>query len=95
MMKVAYVVEKPERSPSNLAIMPIYIFEPEIFNVIREIGPGVGGEIQLTDTIQKLIEMQKPVRVIKLGEMKLDWMLEHLKPAGKPFPHHTGMLKGL
>ena len=93
-MKVAYVVEKPERPPSNLAIMPIYIFEPEIFNVIREIGPGVGGEIQLTDAIQKLIEMQKPVRVIKLGEMKLDWMLEHLKPTGKPLPHHTSILKG-
>ena len=73
-MKVVYVVEKPEKPPSNLAIMPIYIFEPEIFNVIREIGPGVGGEIQLTDAIQKLIEMQKPVRAIKLreDEVRLD-----------------------
>jgi len=94
-MKIAYVVEKPEKPPSNLAIMHIYIFEPEIFNAIWEIGPSVGGEIQLTDAIQKLIKMQKPVRAIKLVEMKLDWMLEHLKPAGKPFPHHTGMLKGL
>jgi len=42
-MKVVYVVEKPERPPSNLAIMPIYVFEPEIFDAIREIGPSVGG----------------------------------------------------
>jgi len=73
-MKVAYVVEKPQKPPSNLAIMPIYIFEPEIFNAIREIGPGVGGEIQLTDAIQKLIRTQRPVRAIKLreDEVRLD-----------------------
>ena len=73
-MRVTYVVEKPEKPPSNLVIMPIYVFEPEIFDVIREIGPGVGGEIQLTDAIQKLIEAQKPVRAIKLveDEVRLD-----------------------
>jgi len=73
-MRVTYVVEKPEKPPSNLVIMPIYVFEPEIFDVIREIGPGVWGEIQLTDAIQKLIEAQKPVRAIKLveDEVRLD-----------------------
>jgi len=73
-MRVVYVVEKPEKPPSNFAIMPIYVFEPEIFDAIREIGPGVGGEIQLTDAIQKLIEAHKPVRAIKLraDEVRLD-----------------------
>jgi len=73
-MRVTYVVEKPERPPSNLVIMPIYVFEPEIFDAIRGVGPGVGGEIQLTDAIQRLIEAQKPVRAIKLveDEVRLD-----------------------
>jgi len=73
-MKVVYIVEKPERPPSNLAIMPIYVFDPEIFDAIREVGPGVGGEVQLTDAIQRLIEERRPVRAIKLreDEVRLD-----------------------
>jgi UTP--glucose-1-phosphate uridylyltransferase len=73
-IRVLRVVEKPEKPPSNLAIMPIYVFEPEIFGAIKETGPGVGGEIQLTDAIQKLIDVQKPVEAIKLrgDEVRLD-----------------------
>jgi UTP--glucose-1-phosphate uridylyltransferase len=73
-MRVVRVVEKPEKPISNLAIMPVYIFEPEIFEAIKETGPGVGGEIQLTDAIQKLIDIQKPVEAIKLreDEIRLD-----------------------
>jgi len=73
-LKVTRVVEKPEKPPSNLAIIPIYIFQPEIFDAIRDTKPGVGGEIQLTDAIQKLIEQQKPVEAITLkeDEMRLD-----------------------
>ncbi|MEM2779990.1 MAG: sugar phosphate nucleotidyltransferase [Candidatus Bathyarchaeia archaeon] len=73
-IKVRQVLEKPERPPSNLAIMPIYIFEAEIFKALKETGPGVGGEIQLTDAIQKLIEWQMSVEAIKLkeDEVRLD-----------------------
>ena len=73
-LRVVHVVEKPERPPSNLAIMPIYIFKPEIFEAIRATCPSVGGEIQLTDAIQKLIDAQKPVEAIKLreDEVRLD-----------------------
>jgi len=73
-IRVVHMVEKPEKPPSNLAIMPIYVFEPEIFEAIKKTGPGVGGEIQLTDAIQKLINAQKPVEAIKLreDEVRLD-----------------------
>ncbi|MEM2793326.1 MAG: UTP--glucose-1-phosphate uridylyltransferase [Candidatus Methanomethylicia archaeon] len=67
-LKVEYVVEKPEEPPSNLAIMPIYIFDPVIFRALKQTGPGVGGEIQLTDAIQKLIEWGMRVEAIKLRE---------------------------
>ncbi|MFC5531553.1 UTP--glucose-1-phosphate uridylyltransferase GalU [Cohnella yongneupensis] len=49
-------IEKPERgtAPSNLAIMGRYILTPEIFDYLERQEIGAGGEIQLTDAIQKL-----------------------------------------
>jgi UTP--glucose-1-phosphate uridylyltransferase len=53
-------VEKPEpgTAPSNLAIMGRYVFTPEIFTFLDEQEKGAGGEIQLTDAIQKLNSIQ-------------------------------------
>lgn len=50
------LVEKPlaHQAPSNLAIMGRYVLTPDIFDKIDETEPGVGGEIQLTDALQKL-----------------------------------------
>ncbi|WP_160032341.1 UTP--glucose-1-phosphate uridylyltransferase GalU [Paenibacillus sp. An7] len=50
------LIEKPPigTAPSNLAIMGRYILTPEIFNYLEEQEIGAGGEIQLTDAIQKL-----------------------------------------
>ncbi|WP_176344445.1 UTP--glucose-1-phosphate uridylyltransferase GalU [Priestia aryabhattai] len=54
-------VEKPAlgTAPSNLAIMGRYIFTPEIFKFLEQQEVGTGGEIQLTDAIQKLNEIQR------------------------------------
>ncbi|MBM7661732.1 UTP--glucose-1-phosphate uridylyltransferase [Bacillus mesophilus] len=54
-------VEKPERgtAPSNLAIMGRYILTPEIFMFLEQQEIGAGGEIQLTDAIQKLNGIQR------------------------------------
>ncbi|MCM3399464.1 UTP--glucose-1-phosphate uridylyltransferase GalU [Oceanobacillus profundus] len=53
-------VEKPEpgTAPSNLAIMGRYVFTPEIFTFLDKQQIGAGGEIQLTDAIQMLNEIQ-------------------------------------
>jgi len=58
--KVNRFVEKPEMgtAPSNLAIMGRYILTPEIFDLLENQETGTGGEIQLTDAIQKLNEEQ-------------------------------------
>ena len=58
--KVKKFVEKPARgtAPSNLAIMGRYIFTPEIFGFLGEHEIGAGGEIQLTDAIEKLNQVQ-------------------------------------
>lgn len=64
--RVEKVVEKPEQPPSNLAILPLYIFDPIIFKALEAIPPGKDGEIQLTDGIQKLIDWGLKVYAIKL-----------------------------
>ena len=60
LVKVLDIVEKPDPkdAPSNLAAIGRYVLTPEIFGAIRNIGPGVGGEIQLTDAIRTLIKTQ-------------------------------------
>lgn len=53
---VAGLVEKPkpEAAPSRLASLGRYVFDAEIFDVLRRLGPGAGGEIQLADAIDIL-----------------------------------------
>lgn len=63
--RVLGLEEKPKRPKSNLAIMPIYIFKPKIFDALLEIKPGVGNELQLTDAIQKIISSNGDVLAIK------------------------------
>lgn len=54
------MVEKPPRdkAPSNLAITGRYILQPEIFALLADQGKGAGGEIQLTDSMFRLMEKQ-------------------------------------
>ncbi|OOR88699.1 UTP--glucose-1-phosphate uridylyltransferase [Moraxella bovis] len=51
-------VEKPplKDAPSNLAVVGRYVFSPEIFDFLAKVEPSVGGEIQLTDAIDALID---------------------------------------
>lgn len=72
--KVKRVVEKPEKPPTNLAIMPIYIFHPVIFKALEKTLPDKGGEVQLTDAIQRLIDWGLNVCAVRLGpdETRLD-----------------------
>jgi UDP-glucose pyrophosphorylase len=54
--RVVRVVEKPRDPPSNLAIMPYYVLPPDVMGVLATLKPGVGGEIQLTDAIEELLQ---------------------------------------
>lgn len=58
--QVRRFVEKPPlgQAPSNLAIMGRYVLSPEIFEFLGKHEVGAGGEIQLTDAIQRLNEAQ-------------------------------------
>lgn len=72
--RVLRIVEKPKVPPSNLATVPFYIFDPLIMEALKNIGPRVGGEIQLTDAIQRLIDDGYRVYATALeeGEERLD-----------------------
>jgi UTP--glucose-1-phosphate uridylyltransferase len=55
------LVEKPARgeAPSRLAIPGRYILTPDIFDILENAQPTVGGEIQLTDALQALAKKRK------------------------------------
>ena len=55
------IIEKPsrEKAPSNIATMGRYVLTPRIFECLEKTGPGVGGEIQLTDAIKLLLGSEK------------------------------------
>ncbi len=58
--RVEEIVEKPkpEKAPSNLAVVGRYILTPAIFDKLDQVTPGAGGEIQLTDAIALLLKEQ-------------------------------------
>ena len=55
-VRITGLVEKPAlgTAPSNLAIIGRYVLQPEVFEILEETEPGAGGEIQLTDALQKM-----------------------------------------
>jgi UTP--glucose-1-phosphate uridylyltransferase len=58
--KADRVVEKPEpdEAPSDMAIIGRYVLTPKIFDKLEQTPRGAGGEIQLTDAIEALMEEQ-------------------------------------
>jgi UTP--glucose-1-phosphate uridylyltransferase len=52
------LIEKPDvaEAPSNLAVAARYVFSPVIFEKLAQTRPGKGGEIQLTDAIELVLE---------------------------------------
>ncbi|WP_018949516.1 UTP--glucose-1-phosphate uridylyltransferase GalU [Thioalkalivibrio sp. ALMg11] len=55
------IVEKPapDQAPSNVAVVGRYILTPKIFEMLATQKPGAGGEIQLTDAIARLLELER------------------------------------
>jgi len=60
LIEMSGMVEKPprEEAPSNLKSTGRYILQPEIFGLLEDQGKGAGGEIQLTDSMVRLMEDQ-------------------------------------
>jgi UTP--glucose-1-phosphate uridylyltransferase len=73
LLEVKSMIEKPaiDKAPSNFAMIGRYILQPEIFNILNEKEIGVGGEIQLTDALNKLLNTQK-FYAIEFTEKRFD-----------------------
>lgn len=56
--KIGGLVEKPalKDAPSNLAVFGRYLLTPRVMELLAEVKPGVGGEIQLTDALDALLQ---------------------------------------
>jgi UTP--glucose-1-phosphate uridylyltransferase len=72
-VRILGLVEKPppEEVKSNLAVIGRYVFTPQIFDALRKVQPGAGGEVQLTDAIALLLEDQ-PVYGFPFSEGRYD-----------------------
>lgn len=57
-VRIKSLVEKPEpgEAPSNLAVIGRYVLQPQVFDVLNSLEVGVGGEIQLTDALNKMAQ---------------------------------------
>ena len=55
--KIDRLVEKPklEEAPSNLAVFGRYLLSPRVMELLADVEPGVGGEIQLTDALDAVL----------------------------------------
>jgi len=60
--RLVRVIEKPERPPSDLAVIGIYMFRSRVFEAIDAIQPSARGELEVTDTIQWLLDHGANVR---------------------------------
>ena len=63
--RIHSIVEKPKPAdaPSNLAVIGRYVLTNKIFQLLSQVTPGAGGEIQLTDGISQLLKEERALAV--------------------------------
>jgi len=73
-VEIADIVEKPEKPPSNFAVIGIYVLSPKIFDALRRTEPDMKGELQLTDGIRRVLKEggNGYALLLKSGEKRLD-----------------------
>lgn len=73
LLQLKSIVEKPKPAdaPSNLAVVGRYILTPKIFDCLEKVKPGKGGEIQLTDGISDLMQVE-PIYAYRFNGKRFD-----------------------
>lgn len=70
--RLSRVVEKPSQPPSDLAVIGIYMFDSPVFEAVEAIRPSARGELEITDTIQYLIDHGYGVRAEVVEDCWID-----------------------
>jgi glucose-1-phosphate thymidylyltransferase len=70
--RVERVVEKPMQFISPYAVIGIYMFGPHVFEAVNSIKPSPRGELEITDTLQYLVDTGRDVRAHLLKEPWID-----------------------
>jgi UTP--glucose-1-phosphate uridylyltransferase len=73
LVKVKRLVEKPAKPASKLAIMPVYVFDSNIFRALEDTKAGFAGELQLTDGIQQMVDWDLNVYTTKVASSEI-WL---------------------
>ncbi|MBU0679095.1 MAG: NTP transferase domain-containing protein [Verrucomicrobia bacterium] len=47
--RVKRIIEKPKDPPTNLAVIGVYMYSPDVFDMIRKLEPSARGELEITD----------------------------------------------
>ena len=104
--RIVGVVEKPKEPPSDLAVIGIYMFDSRVFEAVDSIRPSARGELEITDTIQYLIDKGYDVRHHLVDEQWIDTgkmddileanrlVLETLQPRNEGFVDEDSKLNG-
>lgn len=66
------VEEKPKLPKSNLAILPVYTFKPNIFDALKHTKIGYNQELQVTDAIKTLINWNEKIVALKMTKQWFD-----------------------
>ena len=54
--RIMRVLEKPQEPPSDLAVIGVYAFRPQVFDVIEKLRPSARGELEIADAINGIID---------------------------------------
>jgi len=68
--KVTDLIEKPEKPPSNLISIGIYMFTPEVFDIIRNVKPSARGETEITEVNKEFLKKG----TLKASMLKEKWL---------------------
>ena len=60
-LNIIDVEEKPKKPKSIYAILPVYIFESEIFKALKNTFQGYNNELQVTDAIKTILKQKQSV----------------------------------
>jgi len=66
--KITKIMEKPKNPPTNLAVTGIYFLTPKIFDIIDNLKPSWRNELEITDSLQILLEKNYKITYHKITD---------------------------